>query len=46
MTTYYQSMVRWNVDLEVDKTIHIQGLEDEPDLYDDVEKDGTTLQGE
>ncbi|MBO7696876.1 MAG: hypothetical protein J6T10_29965 [Methanobrevibacter sp.] len=39
MTTYYQSMIRWNVDLEEDKVIHIPGLEDEPDLYDDANKD-------
>jgi hypothetical protein len=29
-------MIRWNVDLEKDEVIHIKGLEDEPDLYDDV----------
>lgn len=39
MTTYYQSMIRWNVDLEEDKVIHISGLENEPDLYDDVNED-------
>ena len=46
MTTYYQSRIRWNVDLEEDKVIHISGLENEPDLYDDVTEDGTTIQGE
>jgi len=30
-------MIRWNVDLEKDKAIYIPGLEDEPDLYDDIE---------
>jgi hypothetical protein len=33
------------VDLEKDEVIHIKGLEDEPDLYDDVkwdEHDNTT----
>jgi hypothetical protein len=29
-------MIRRNVDLEKDEVIHIKGLEDEPDLYDDV----------
>ena len=43
MTTYYQSMIRWNVDLEEDKVIHIPGLENEPDLYDDINEDGTTI---
>lgn len=36
---YYQTLIRWNVDTSVDNTIHIAGLEDEPDLYEDVEKD-------
>lgn len=46
-TMYYQAMVRWNVDLEEDrerqdvdlgedKVIHIPGLEDEPNLYEDM----------
>lgn len=35
---FYQLMCRWNVDY-TDKTIHIPGLEDEPDLYEDIEKD-------
>ena len=37
-TRFYQSMERWNVDY-TDETIHISGLENEPDLYEDVEKD-------
>ena len=32
---FYQSMERWNVDY-TDETIHISGLENEPDLYEDV----------
>lgn len=36
---FYQSMERWNVDY-TDKTIHIPGLENEPDLYEDVNGDG------
>ena len=35
---YYQTLIRWNVDW--DKTIHIPGLEDEPDLYEDIDGDG------
>ena len=36
---FYQSMERWVATEEVDRVLHIPGLEDEPDLYEDVEKD-------
>ena len=38
-TRFYQSMERWVVTEEVDRVLHIPGLENEPDLYEDVEKD-------
>lgn len=38
-TRFYQSMERWVATEDVDNVIHISGLEDEPDLYEDVEKD-------
>lgn len=39
VTKFYQTMVRRNVDGDADKIIHIPGLENEPDLYEDVEGD-------
>lgn len=53
LTRFYQSMIRWNVDADIDtkpempsenfnagtqgpKPLYIPGLEDEPDLYEDV----------
>jgi hypothetical protein len=36
---FYQSMERRVVTEETDKVIHILGLENEPDLYEDIEKD-------
>lgn len=38
-TRFYQSMERWVATEEVDRVLHIPGLENEPDLYEDVEKD-------
>lgn len=38
-TRFYQSMERWVVTEDVDNVIHIPGLENEPDLYEDIEKD-------
>lgn len=38
-TRFYQSMERWVATEDVDNVIHIPGLEDEPDLYEDIEKD-------
>ena len=38
-TRFYQSMERWVVTEDVDRVLHIPGLENEPDLYEDVEKD-------
>lgn len=38
---FYQSMIRWNVD----KGLDIPGLENEPDLYEDVEKDVDKAEG-
>ena len=53
---FYQSIIRWNVDLDEKpempsqnseagtvgpKPLYIPGLEDEPDLYEDVWKDET-----
>jgi hypothetical protein len=32
-------MERWVATEEVDRVLHIPGLENEPDLYEDVEKD-------
>jgi hypothetical protein len=34
-------MERWVATEEVDNTIHILGLENEPDLYEDVDEDAT-----
>lgn len=38
-TRFYQSMERWVATEDVDNVIHIPGLENEPDLYEDIEKD-------
>lgn len=55
-TRFYQSMIRWNIDANIDakpempsknseagtmgpKPLDIPGLEDEEDLYEDIEKD-------
>lgn len=38
-TRFYQSMERWVATETVDNVIHIPGLENEPDLYEDIEKD-------
>lgn len=38
-TRFYQSMERWVVTEDVDRVLHIPGLENEPDLYEDIEKD-------
>lgn len=38
-TRFYQSMERWVATEEVDRVLHIPGLENEPDLYEDIEKD-------
>jgi hypothetical protein len=35
-TRFYQSMERWVATEEVDRVLHIPGLENEPDLYEDV----------
>ena len=57
-TRFYQSMIRWNVDANIDtkpempsenseagtmgpKPLYIPGLEDEEDLYEDIDKDAT-----
>ncbi len=36
---FYQAMERWNVNWEEKVWLNIPGLEDEPDLYEDIEKD-------
>lgn len=41
---YYQTLIRRNVDSDVTispKPLYIPGLEDEPDLYEDVTEDAT-----
>ena len=42
-TRFYQSMERWVATEDVDRVLHIPGLENEPDLYEDVEKDETNI---
>ena len=46
-TRFYQSMIRWVAKTE-ETTFWMTNkfLENEPDLYEDVDQDGTTLQGE
>lgn len=34
---FYQAMERWNVDWEEKRGLNIPGLEDEPDLYENIQ---------